>query len=351
MCSGTQKAKGTSVAEDLTVSLSVERRFHEELIELPREHQKRIVRALTEMQHDKTHRSTQLEGYPGIWRREVAPYRILFKPGPGWIHVYSVQHRQGVYSAGVAAPKSVPTIDPPALSPLPEPEETTSQRGGEPVWLRKPSDQAWPIIARAISAESPDDLYDLIDLGLPAELFDRLYQQLTERPPKRPDATNVWLVRRNVIDSFFGRVIRLGAHDRPIEIVAITPWITPWTGARSSFSAFIRYLERFRVRTTIMTRPPDLVGHKNAVKDLQRFESVEISYLNDLHAKFFICDIPPIPFALIGSANSTAKSFTNFEVGVFVRGSGRAESFIRDLQSLTTELLSIGRRIKRRGVR
>src|SRR5205823_7018894 len=80
--------------------------------------QKRIVRALFEMQRDMTHRSKQLAGMPGIWRREVAPYRILFATGPGWIHVYSVQHRQGVYAGRIASPLAPPRRPKPAMPVL-----------------------------------------------------------------------------------------------------------------------------------------------------------------------------------------------------------------------------------------
>jgi phosphatidylserine/phosphatidylglycerophosphate/cardiolipin synthase-like enzyme len=69
-----------------------------------------------------------------------------------------------------------------------------------------------------------------------------------------------------------------------------------------------------------------------------------------LHAKFFICDLAPVPFALVGSANSTAQSFANYELGVFIRGSGEAEGVIRDLQSLAVELRGAGKRVKRRAL-
>jgi len=338
------------------LSLSTEKRFHEELVDLPRDAQKRIIRALSEMQQDPVHRSKQLEGVPGVWRREVAPYRILFTAGDGWIHAYSVQHRQGVYAGRIATPQHEPSSKPPRIPKLPgrleELVESTFSAGqsrAEPVNEEGPS---WGTVSRIIAAKTPDDLYELIDLGLPEELFDRLYGVLSEAATSRPDQSkNVWLIRKNVIDAFFGRLINLGQASHPSEVTMITPWITPWRGPKSSLAAFVRYVARRAVRTTIITRPPELVGHKQALAELSRLKTVEISYLPELHAKFFVCDVAPIPFTLVASANSTAQSFANFEVGVLVRGSGAAEGFVRDLQSLGTELLAIGTRIKRRGAK
>ena len=43
---------------------------------------------------------------------------------------------------------------------------------------------------------------------------------------------------------------------------------------------------------------------------------VSIAVLPDLHAKIFLCEAIPVGFGLVGSANLTAKSLTNFEIGV-----------------------------------
>jgi phosphatidylserine/phosphatidylglycerophosphate/cardiolipin synthase-like enzyme len=78
--------------------------------------------------------------------------------------------------------------------------------------------------------------------------------------------------------------------------------------------------------------------------------SVEIVTIDDLHAKFFIADVAPVPFALLGSANSTARSMENVEVGVAIQGAGEAEALVRDLQGLGIELRGLGSRVKRRTV-
>jgi hypothetical protein len=237
------------------------------------------------------------------------------------------------------------------VAPLPEelverqesPEAKSESQGSQSAY-------AWDLVARVISCESPDDLLEFIDLGLPESLFDQLYGQLEDRWSHTVgEAANVRLIRANVIDSFFGPLVGLRRDTKPVEVVMTTPWITPWHGPRSSLKGLLRYLKHFSVRTTILTRPPELAAHKRALDYLGSISQTEIVYLPDLHAKFFICDVAPTPFALVASANSTAKSYSNFEVGVFVRGSGRAEGFVRDLQGLAIELRGLGKCMKRRG--
>jgi mRNA-degrading endonuclease RelE of RelBE toxin-antitoxin system len=336
-------------------ALSTEKRFHEEFIDLPKDAQKRVVRALVEMQHDLTHRSKQLAGMPGIWRREVAPYRILFATGPGWIHVYSVQHRQGVYTGRIARPLAAPRQTRPPMPALTIGAEPSDAEKAAEDWASsdgkdRATAYAWDLVERIVACESPEDLYGLIDLGLPDDLFDKLNAELEGKWERNvSEAGNVRLIRRYVIDAFFGPLIKQTEANKPLGLLVITPWITPWDGPTSSFKGFIEYLRHYRIRTTIVTRPAELSSHKRAMKELAKLDQAEIIELADLHAKFFVCDIAPAPFALVASANSTAQSYSNFEVGIFIRGSGRAEGLIRDLQGLAVDLLAAGQRVKRRG--
>jgi hypothetical protein len=169
--------------------------------------------------------------------------------------------------------------------------------------------------------------------------------------PLRTDVRSepaIYLVRSQVIDAFFGRLMNVGATPC-LELLIVSPWLTPWATRRSSLEGLIRYIRVSRSPTTIITRPPELLNHQRAVAMMSVVPSVAIYYLSELHAKFFVADRAPVPFALLGSANSTAQSFLNEELGVFVRGTGDAERIVRELQSVAIHLCSIGNLFKRRG--
>src|SRR5688572_29021973 len=93
---------------------------------LPKSAQQRVARALKELRRDPTADSKPLKGHDGIWSRRVGDYRVLFARGGGWLHVYSVQHRQGVYR-GVPQPKALPAGKPPSdLPPAPAGAESSA---------------------------------------------------------------------------------------------------------------------------------------------------------------------------------------------------------------------------------
>lgn len=338
-------------------ALSVEPRFHKELIGLPKDSQKQVTRALRELQRDPSHESVPVKGLDGIWRRRVGAYRILFAVGDGWVHVYSVQHRSGVYAGSIAVPSAVPESTPrvfpeletTAVGESPETAERSVSGYLDEEELRA---QGLPgeLVRGIMSCKTTEDLLGLIDLGLPDHLFDQLMDLVggEERQRERP-WRQIELIRQDVIDQFFGRVLRLPTSRPVVDLTIVTPWITPWAGSTSSLKALVKFIRLRKARTTVITRPPDWQPHKKAITMLKSLKATEIVYLPQLHAKFFICDIAPVPFALVGSANATTRSLSNFEIGVLVRGMGLAESFVRELQSLVVELRSFGKRVKRRG--
>lgn len=340
------------------LALSVEARFHSELLGLPRDAQKKVTRALRELQRDPTHLSEPLKGSEDIWRCRVGSYRILFVTQAGWIHVYSVQHRAGVYAAGVAMPGGTPTsaaIEFPPLVDKPATEQP--QVGGNALPLfdeerLRAEGLSEELVAGILECQEASDLLDLIDLGLPDHLFNEL-AVLIGRGDRVPigGVKQVELIRRDVIDQFFRRVIGLPSSRRVLELTIVAPWITPWKGRESSLKAVLKFARINSTRMTIITRPPEFAAHVDAIQQLRSSLEAEIVYLPQLHAKFFICEIAPSPFALVGSANATTQSLANFELGVLVRGSGPAEGFVRDLQGLAVELRSFGKRAKKRGAK
>lgn len=333
------------------LALSVEDRFHSDLVGLPRDQQRKILRAIADMRRDPSHLTKPLEGIPGVWRRRVDPYRILFTKAPGWIHVYSVQHRQGVYHGTVASPQQAPQSWDLALRELPVQPAPADGEATQPTPVAALGQSCWDVAWKVVDCRSDDDVLTLIDAGAPAGLIDRLSLQLESQRRESRAVGLVQLVRQNVLDAFFGRLLLLGEAQRPTELLVAAPWLTPWVGPRSSLDGLMKFLGRRGVRTTILTRPPEMASHISAIDRLRGLDCVQIVYVPGLHAKFFICDVAPIPFALVASANTTAKSYSNWEVGVFVRGSGEAESFIRELQGLAVDLVAAGKLNKRRSIR
>ena len=265
--------------------------------------------------------------------------------------MYSVQHRQGVYHGQIATPQRVPDVWELDLSAInPDAVADADYRADESRTSPEIGSQCWDVVWKVVDCHSDDDLLALIDFGAPDPIVDRLSAELQSRRDVKPTGL-IQLVRRNVIDAFFGRLFLLGESQRPTELVIAAPWLTAWNSPKSSLDGLIRYLKRRPIRTTILTRPPDMASHQAALARLAEVPSVQLIQVPALHAKFFICDVAPVPFALVASANTTAQSFLNWEVGVLVRGSGELESFVRDLQALAIDLIATGKLKKRRSAR
>lgn len=337
---------------ELVAAVSTEERFWKDLLGLPRDDQKKIVRALGELQKDPMHQSEPLKGKVGVFRRRADPYRILFAFSKGWVHVYSVQHRRSVYEGNIAGPRDLPTVTAPAGAPpaLPPSELTLVAPAvrdlpiEEEILSAPPF--AWDAVAKVITSQNAEDLYELIEFGLPGPVFDELYGRLRQIPP-RQSIGSFWLVREQVLDSFYGPLLQLPDSARPLELTVVAPWITPWDAPLSSFGALVRYVRSRRVRTVLLTRPPVMPQHRYCIEQLASVDNVDVYFLDDLHAKFFVCDIAPAPFALVASANSTSRSLSNHEVGIFMRGNGEAEGIVRDLQALSVDLRVAGKRQRR----
>ncbi|MFC1909688.1 hypothetical protein ACFLXC_00100 [Chloroflexota bacterium] len=345
--------------------ISIEKRFHYELTGLPKDTQKKVIRCVDGLRNDPWHDAKQLKGLDGIWRQKVDAYRILYVIGNCWVHIYSVQHRQGVYMGTITKPTFLPSTKAekfPLLSVEDQeqkPDISVTRQFGErellnEVWLKNQGLNQ-ELINKILTAQNPEALEELIDFGIPEYLFDQLWNLLINNRnkaevnyPKKSENMQVQLIRRDVIDHFFGRLVNLPYKAKVFDLTIVSPWITSWSGHGSSLKSVIRYVVASNTKVTIVTRKPKLPGHIGAMAELQKIKNIEIVYLAGLHAKYFICDVAPIPFALLGSANVTENSLANFEIGVLVRGTGDAESFVRELQSLTIQLRSIGKIIRRR---
>ena len=350
------------------MAVSTEPRFLKEFGGLPSDVRKRVIRAVGELQSQQMNDTKPLVGQKDIWRRRVGAYRLLLTRTAGWVHIYSVQHRQGVYAGRLATPREAPQG--PAPSGFPTPWRPRS--GGRSV---EPSARPHPpvaageiapwtseeLVGRGISPElatqivgarDADDVEALIDLGLPENLFDVLVKLLQDDPSRQGDRrpsppSNIELVKTRVIDAFFGRVLQNTVAEIK-NLTIVTPWLTNCSGRTSSLDAVLRFVHKRRIQLNVVTRPPDRQIYAGPIERIKNLNTAEVSFIENLHAKFFLCELVPIPFALIGSANATNTSLTNYEIGVLVKGTGQAEGFVREVYGLADELRYIARVEKRR---
>ena len=326
------------------LGLSVERRFLLELSSVPKEAQRRAARVLESIRTSSGADVKALTGAAGVYRARCGDYRILFVQGDGWVHAYSIQHRQGVYGGTLAAPRSIPKGDLRDFAAATRPAEQSDDPSRIPYTrddLRGfglPEGQVAALVAWDGSLEG---LAQLSSSDIPEFLIDQLLEQLAGVEPTAPPPTSrkVRLITSDVLDSFFRPLVSGLRRDHPIEeLVIVSPWITPWESRHSSLRGVCNFIRRLSVPTYVITRPPDFPAHERALDQLGALSTTDITLRDDLHAKYYVCDLAPRPIALLSSANSTQASFSNTEVGVFVDGTGDLEGFVRDLQQLTTEL-------------
>lgn len=148
------------------------------------------------------------------------------------------------------------------------------------------------------------------------------------------DITLCRLVRaaviRNGVQRVFVNRLRRTKHVR--RVVVISPWIT---GAEDSFCPFFSLVQLIRSRRIpayFITRRPDDNAHAKATELLKSCPTVELVYNENVHAKVYACIAPsPHSFALLGSANLTAKSLELYEIGLLVVGVGPGSSIVENL--------------------
>ncbi len=140
------------------------------------------------------------------------------------------------------------------------------------------------------------------------------------------------ILTQRVVERFFSRVI---AETRPIaRLTIVAPWVSEWESGAASLARIAALISVRNVRTLVLTRPPVDTWHVEALEMLMRSHLVRVATIPDLHAKMFLCDAIPVGFGLIGSANLTAKSLSNLELGVMFDGRGMFAHLLRDLTTL-----------------
>lgn len=162
-------------------------------------------------------------------------------------------------------------------------------------------------------------------------------------------ATKPQLLTNRVTEHFFVKVI---GEFRPISsLTIVAPWISKWESGPVSLDKLRQAIDSRRIRTLILTRPPDESWHRDALDGLSDSEHVSIFLIPNLHAKIFVCEAVPMGFGLVGSANLTAQALRNYEVGVLFDGRGVLSPLLKELRILAQDLRRVAVAQYRRGGR
>ncbi len=168
---------------------------------------------------------------------------------------------------------------------------------------------------------------------------------LSDRPlnPHNLGTSTPKLLTSKVAGHFFRRFL---IEHRPIRsLTIVSPWISDWEDGEVSLKRVLEVISLRNIRTSVITRPPIEAYHERAVERLKKTNPVTIYFIPDLHAKVFVCNCVPVGFGLVGSANLTARSFVNYEVGILFEARGalspllpELQLFAQDLRRLATEI-------------
>lgn len=138
------------------------------------------------------------------------------------------------------------------------------------------------------------------------------------------------VIRSGIQRVFVNRLRRAREHVR--NVVVISPWITAAPESACPFASLVEIIRSHRFPSYIITRPPENAAHNKAIEILRTCPTVELVYNDNVHAKIYACTAPsPNGFALLGSANLTAGSLAQYEIGLLVMGVGPGSAVVEDL--------------------
>lgn len=105
-----------------------------------------------------------------------------------------------------------------------------------------------------------------------------------------------------------------------------------------TFTQLVKRIKDENVSVYVVTRPPVDATHADAIEQLRATGVANIRFLSSLHTKLFFADTAHGAFAMIGSANFTAMSLANREIGVLIRGVGPGKKIVRELSHEASEI-------------
>ncbi len=112
-----------------------------------------------------------------------------------------------------------------------------------------------------------------------------------------------------------------------------------------NFNQVLQRLQTDDCTTYVVTRPPDQDWHRDALNALRDTGCTSIVLNPALHAKIYVAETASHNCGLLGSANFTARSIKNAEVGVIVEGKTIASrSLLSELRRLAQDLYAGSRR-------
>lgn len=158
--------------------------------------------------------------------------------------------------------------------------------------------------------------------------------------------------RSHVLQKFFERVYRSG---RVSKMIIVSPWISNFrfrheVGHIDLDSLFFIFGQR-RATFYIVTRTPQDDWHQAAIDKIEKHRAagkqVSLKFRDDLHAKIFYADVLETSLCLIGSPNLTARSDTNSEIGLMLRGSPSTRRVLQDIRGTAMDIYHTSRATKR----
>jgi phosphatidylserine/phosphatidylglycerophosphate/cardiolipin synthase-like enzyme len=134
---------------------------------------------------------------------------------------------------------------------------------------------------------------------------------------------------RRVLGAFVGTLGNLPGWER---IFVVSPWLSSFDkDCGMSFRQFVKRLRDERPAVYVVTRPPAEAWHSEAVHALAATGSANIALLPNLHAKLFVAETRAMSICMVTSANFTAQSLINNEIGLLIRNKGEGQQLVRRL--------------------
>jgi hypothetical protein len=116
------------------------------------------------------------------------------------------------------------------------------------------------------------------------------------------------------------------------QVFIISPWISGIDSAALPTSTLLKKLSDDQATAYLVTRPPTDEWHESAISAFGDGGRTNVALLPDLHMKLFVAVTTETTFAMLGSANFTAQSFANREIGVLVSATGEGAAVVRELK-------------------
>ena len=140
-----------------------------------------------------------------------------------------------------------------------------------------------------------------------------------------------------VLEPFLNRVY---LKENVRSLILVSPWITHLRFHTGSTNQLLARINEYKAKLMIITRCPEdgADEHSKFIADASKLKNCDIYFIEDLHAKYYLCDAVDLSFAMLGSPNMYKWTKNTFEIGVMIESRGEGDSIIDDLEALTIDL-------------